>query len=341
MPSDKPTDERAATALQVLEKAREDYHSALVATSEELRGMLDAGSATAEARAERTAAELGAFAVGHIDIERFASFEETGEPVTVTEAPRIEAAARTLESLLERGSDLHFVRVEPGSDLRDATARALARAGRAFGAARTVELARSGKYDEGTHGGWLDSFPPFLWSRRERELAPPLVIEVDGADLRAEGLAEFLDGRQKIVLVVRGECAPAPLARLVTPDVFVTQTNNAADFQLLAEFEGPALGALVPQSAARFVHDPRAGGETWQRLAVAYLPEKEPKGSIGGLSGFQQAQELRQLKALAAEPVGAPAPAGEPGAAAAEPLADPVDKLAAWLLTQADLSDAG
>ncbi len=71
MPSDKPTDERAASALQVLEKAREDFRSALVATSEELRGLLDAGSATADARAERTAAELGAFAVGHIDIERF------------------------------------------------------------------------------------------------------------------------------------------------------------------------------------------------------------------------------------------------------------------------------
>ena len=80
MPSDKTTDERAPRALDVLAKARENFHSALVATSEELRGLLDAGSATAEARAERTAAELGAFAVGHIDIERFASFQEAAEP---------------------------------------------------------------------------------------------------------------------------------------------------------------------------------------------------------------------------------------------------------------------
>ena len=54
MPSDKATDDRASRALEVLEKAREDFQSALVATSEELRGLLDAGSATDEARAERT-----------------------------------------------------------------------------------------------------------------------------------------------------------------------------------------------------------------------------------------------------------------------------------------------
>jgi hypothetical protein len=119
--------------------------------------------------------------------------------------------------------------------------------------------------------------------------------------------------------------------------VFVMQTADPADVQRLAAFEGPAVGAVVPESAARFVHDPATGSETWQRLAVTYLPEKDPKGSIGGLSGFQQAQELRQLKALAARPA-ATAPAAEPGAAA-QPLENPVDKLAAWLLTQADLSD--
>ena len=68
MPSDKTTDERVSRAQEVLAKAREEYHSALVATSEELRGLIDAGSATAEAKAERTAAELGSFAVGHIDV---------------------------------------------------------------------------------------------------------------------------------------------------------------------------------------------------------------------------------------------------------------------------------
>ena len=97
---------------------------------------------------------------------------------------------RTLRSLLERGTDLYCLRVEPGSDLRDAISSGLGRVGRTFGAARTVELARSGSYDEAAHGGWMDSFPPALWSRREKQLAPPLVVEVDGTDLRPGGLAD-------------------------------------------------------------------------------------------------------------------------------------------------------
>ncbi len=68
------------------------------------------------------------------------------------------------------------------------------------------------------------------------------------------------------------------------------------------------------------------------------MPNKEPKQSLGGLSGFQQAQEVRQLVALAKQPAAAPSPAGE-AAEGAAPLSDPVDKLAAWLLTQADLSE--
>ncbi len=343
MPSDKTTDERASGALAVLEKAREDFQSALVATSEELRGLLDAGSATAGARAERTAAELGAFAVGHIDIEKFAAFEQTGKPVAVTEAPRLEAASRTLLSLLERGNDLYYVDVDPGSDLRDAVARGLGRVGRAFGAARTVELARSGKYDEATHGGWTDNFPPSLWSRREKQLAPPLVVEVDGADLRPGGLADFLDGEQKIVLVVRGSAPPAALARLITPGLLVVQTENPADLGVVTEAEGPAIAALVPGDACHFTHFPATDGGGG-RLVVRHMPTEEPKRALGNLSVFQQTEAMRHLAALAAGwGLGAPqptAPSGD-GASAPAPAASAADNLAAWILRQADISGTG
>ena len=115
-----------------------------------------------------------------------ARIEFVAESVSVdsTGGGGLEAAARTLRSLLERGTDLYHVRAEPGADLRDAVAHGLGRIGRAFGAARTVELARSGRYDEAVHGGWLDEFPPSLWSGRERALAPALVVEVDGAGTR-------------------------------------------------------------------------------------------------------------------------------------------------------------
>ena len=343
MPSDKTTDERASRALEALEKAREDFQSVLVATSEELRGLLDAGSATAEARAERTAAELGAFAVGHIDIERFAAFEETGEPIAVTEAPRLEAASRTLLSLLERGLDLYYVDVDPGSDLRDAVAKGLGRAGRAFGAARTAELSRSGKYDEATHGGWMDSFPPALWSRREKQLAPPLVVEVDGADFMPGGLADFMDGGQKFVFVVRGVAPPAALARLITPGLVVVQTDDPADLSVVAEAEGPAIVALVPGDACRFVHLPAEEGGRG-RLVVHHMPTEEPTRPLGGISAFQQTEGMRQLAALAAGwGLSAPAttsPSGD-GATAPAPAASAADTLAAWILRQADISGTG
>jgi len=342
MPSDKTTDERASRALEVLAKAREEYHSALVATSEELRGLLDAGSASEEARAERTAAELGAFAVGRIDIERFSSFEETGEPVAVAEAPRLEAASRTLLSLMDHGTDLYYIRVEPGSDLRDAVSNGLGRAGRAFGAARTVELSRSGKYDEATHGGWMDSFPPALWSRRERQLAPPLVVEIDGSDLRPAGLADFMDGEQKIVLVVRGSAPPAALARLITPGVVVVQTEDPADLAVVAETEGPAIAALVPPDACRFAHLPAVDGGRGH-LTVQHMPGEEPRRPLGGISVFQQVEGLRHLEALAAGwGLSAPmAAASGDGASAPASPASAADTLAAWILRQADISGTG
>ena len=342
MPSDKTTDERASRALEVLAKAREEYHSALVATSEELRGMLDAGSASEEARSERTAAELGSFAVGRIDIERFSSFEKTGEPVAVAEAPRLEAASRTLLSLLERGNDLYYVDVEPGSDLRDAVSNGLGRAGRAFGAARTVELSRSGKYDEATHGGWMDSFPPALWSRRERQLAPPLVVEIDGSDLRPAGLADFMDGEQKIVLVVRGSAPPAALARLITPGVVVVQTEDPADLAVVAETEGPAIAALMPPDACRFAHLPAVDGGRGH-LTVQHMPGEEPRRPLGGISVFQQVEGLRHLEALAAGwGLSAPmAAASGDGASAPASPASAADTLAAWILRQADISGTG
>ncbi len=343
MPSDKTTTERAERVMDVLAKAREVYHSALVATSEELRGMLDAGSATAEARAERTAAELGSFAVGLIDIERFASFQESGQPVAEKEAPRLEAAARTLQSLLDHEDDLYFVRVEKGADLRDAVASALARAGRAFGAARTVELAQAGKYDETIHSAWLDNFSPAVWNRRERDLAPPLVVDVDGSDLRPGGLADYLDGAQKIILLVRGAAPPAALAGLITPGLLVLQVDEPEDLAIVADASGPAIGALVPSEACRFVHLPSTDGGRG-RLTVEHMPTEEPRRALGGISAFQQAEGMRQLAVLSAgwglatpEPV---APSGD-GASAPAPAGTAADKLAAWILRQADVSGTG
>jgi hypothetical protein len=233
------------------------------------------------------------------------------------------------------------VDVPAGGDLRAGVARALADLGRAFGAVRTFEVARSGGRRAGEAAAALDGFPYARWSRGERRAAPPLVVAVDGADLRAGVLAEFLDGAQKIVLVVRGPCAPAALVRLVTPGTFVLQSADGTGLDRFAEWGGPGIAALVPDTAARFAHDPAGGAAAWQRLSVAHLPEGDPRISVGGASGAQQAEELRQLRMLAARPEAPPGAVAVPVAGAAPQAADPADKLAAWLLSQVDLSDLG
>jgi hypothetical protein len=342
MPSEHSIEARVDGALEAIEPARQSFHSALVATSGELKAMLDAGSSTAEERAERTAAELGAFAVGHIDVEKFASLQQTGEPLAVAAAPRLEAAARTLRGLLDAEDELYFVRVATGSDLRDAIADALGRAGRAFGAARTAELARAGSYDESLHGSWLDRFAPNRWNRRERDLAPPIVAEVDGGDLRPAGLADYLDGNQKIILVVRGPAPPAALARLITPGVTVIQSSDPADLDVMAGTEGPAIAALLTEQACRFVHLPD-GQAGRGRLVVHHMPDEEPKRPIGTVSAFQQVDAMRHLASLASGwGLGASEAAAASGDGADGPApTTAADMLAAWILRQADLQGTG
>jgi hypothetical protein len=191
----------------------------------------------------------------------------------------------------------------------------------------------------------LAGFPFRRWSAAERAKAPPLVVEVDGKDLVVGGLAGFLDGTVKLVLVVRGASPPAPLVRLVTPGILVLQTSEAPELELVGKTTGPAIAALVPEEAGSFLHQPAAGGA---RVEVRRIPEEEPKKGLGQISAFQQAEELGLLAALAESAAGTgtaeAGPAGAAGTAVGtadvpQRPAEPVDKLAAWLLKQADLSD--
>ena len=90
-------------------------------------------------------------------------------------------------------------------------------------------------------------------------LRPPLVIEVEGQDLRPASMAELLEGGQKIVLVVNGPAAPAPLVRLITPGVTVIQTDDPAELSALGAVAGPGIAALMPEGAAKFMHLPGKG----------------------------------------------------------------------------------
>jgi hypothetical protein len=337
-----PCDPRTAQALEALAGPRAAFHSAVAAAVGEVGAYLAARrGASADGRVRRTADELGAFAAGRIDVERFSTLlsrEDGLDPLTLA---RVERAHQTLVRLVEGGDALYCARVPAGGDLRDTVGEALARVGRAFSAARAVETVRSGRpaakdLDESAAG-----FAFRRWNRAEKRIAPPLVVEVAGADLQVGGLAEFLDGAQKIVLLISGEAPPAPLARLITPGVLVMQSADPGDLARVASTSGPAIAALVPEGAARFVHTPGAE-HLWARIEVQQLPDDEPRGSLGALSAFQRTEELGQLRALVTAPP-APAEAEPPQAEASTPAGravepsppDPADRLASWLLSQA------
>ena len=316
------------------------FRSALVNTTDEVRAMLRSRQSTLGSRAARVSAELGPLAAGRIDPERFATLVLDHHDADPAATRILEDALGVLTELADRGDRLAVVEVPAGASLYEVVARALAEIGRVFNAARAIVEVRAGRPRGGDGDPVVGPLPFARWTRSERRLAPPLVVALAGGDLRAAALAEFLDGRQKIVLVVEGECAPAPLARLVAPGTFVLQTADAAGLDRFAAWEGPGIAALVPESAARFVHDPAAGAASWDRLTIAHTPDKPPRRTVAGLSAAQQAEELEILRTLAARPAAIAPPADAPAAAEAG-TADPVDKLAAWLLSRVDLSDLG
>jgi hypothetical protein len=327
-----PSDDRITQALQALAAAKEGFSSSVAMSAEEVRGILEREKGVDENPQVKLAHELGPFAAGRIDLDRLAPFVSANSKMDGEKRAQVQKAYETLVGLKKAGDGLFQGKVEVDGYLRGTVVAALGKAGAAFGAARSVEWALHGIAPPEGVDDALGSFPPNLWNRAEKGCAPPLVLEVEGADLRAASLGDLLEGSQKIVLVVNGPAAPAPLVRLITPGVTVIQTDDPLELAALSATPGPGLAALMPEGAAKFVHAP--GGKTLnERLSVSFLPEKEPKKALGSISAFQQAEELRQLRALAASVQVPAAGAEEPSPAGAE--MDEAGQLAAWLIHQA------
>lgn len=337
-----PSDPRIETALRALAGPIERYRSAVVATVEDVRGYLATHRPNREPGDGAVAAGLGEFAAGRIDFSRYAKLLSDSGSEDPGRMRKVEKAFDILRVVAAGGDDLFQISVKSGARLRDAVAQRCTEIGRAFAAARVAGMATSGRLNANGAERLFEPLSFESWNDAERELAPPLVVEVDGADLRAAELAEFLDGNVKMVLVVRGEMTPAPLVRLITPSTFVLQTVDDTGLDRFSAFRGPAVAALVSEGAARFIHDPSRGAEPSRRLELLHVPEAAPQRRIGGMSARQQRDELDMLVALAASPVSAPAAAaaqaGEAGAPPSASEEDPVNKLAAWLLSQADLT---
>jgi hypothetical protein len=327
-----PSDPRVTRAFALLATPIEQYRAAVATTLEEVRGHLAAGRSDRQAHAQRLQSQLGAFGAGRIDTTRLSTLLGNREALDVPSLQRLERASDTLRNIVSRGSELLHLTILRGDDMALCVSARLALIGRAFAAARIAAAAHNRAASGLDETVALSTFPFGEWSASERKLAPPLVISVEGADLVAGTLAPFLDGMQKFLLIVDGPCAPAPLVRLITPGVLVIQGYDFPDFEVMTAWPATAVAALVPETAVRFTHDPAAGARSSQRLSVQMPPEARI-ARIGGLTAPQQSDELRQLEELAAPP---PAPAVAAHVVEAS-TADPVDRLAAWLLQQAQV----
>lgn len=290
-------------------------------------------AATDEERGARAQAELGEFSMDRIDAGRFATLFPPAPPASRPASAALDRALAALRTIAEADDQAFVVNVRAGSSVGRLIEKALAEVGRAFGAAMLVDAVRGGRYNPPEHDQLLQS--EFRsWKRAIRRQAPPLIVSLHGADLHGGALSDYADGREKIVLVVRGPCAPAPLARCITPGTLVLQTADGSGLDRVAAFDGPALAAVVPPEAAVFLHDPAAGREPWQRLTVQTLGDR-PRRSLGGVSVWQMSEDQKLLADLARTPFAIPA-AGGP-ASPAIGVDDAVDRIAAWLLTQSGL----
>ena len=324
-----PSDPRLASVLAAMARPIAEFRALIHDALGQAESFVVADAADPVTRAHRAGAELGPFAAGRIDAGRFAALFPAVPSVGPGALDALAHAIVTLGALIDRGDSAFVVDLPGWGRLGPAVDRALAELGRAFGAVMLSEAVRGGRYDRAAHDPLLDPIGFHSWSKAARRFAPPLIVTLEGSDLHPGALTEYADGREKIVLVVRGAAAPAPLARCVTPGTLVLQTNDGTGLDRVADFNGPAIAAVMPEGSAVFLHDPLAGREPWQRLTVRTIGEV-PKRALGGMSAWQMTEDRTLLGDLARTPFAIPTTGGPPVQALGAD--DAMDRVAAWLL---------
>jgi hypothetical protein len=317
-----------------MERPIAEFRSILQGALAQAEAFLVEQAADSSERAAHAAVGLGRFAAGRVDPARFASMFPAVPPVSPAAIAALQRVVATLHAVADRGNEAFAIDLPKGGRLGAKVGEVLAEFGRAFGAVILSEVVRAGGYQSSEHDRLLEPLEFHAWSKAERRFAPPLVVSLDGADLHVGALSDYADGRQKIVLVVRGAAAPAPLARCITPGTMVLQTVDGSGLDRVAAFDGPGVAAVMPEGAAVFCHDPAAGREPWQRLIVPTLGEV-PKRAISGMSAWQMAEDQTLLGDLARTPFAIPVSGGAPAPAVG--ANDAVERIAAWLLGQPEM----
>jgi hypothetical protein len=327
-----PFDEQVSSALSAVRPQLDVFRFAVSSTLERAKAMLTAHSGPSHA-----GAALGNFATGRIDPDRFAMISAGSAPLDSIGRTVVERAILLLEPQLAGGDGEFVVDVKSGTSPGNAIRARLTKLGSVFAAATLIELVRRRVYDPTQRVLSFGGHPFDRWNAGERKIAPPLVIRLEGADLDPFEIAPFLDGCVRLVFKVDGQCAPAPLARLISPGVFVAQTSDTEVLAKLTELDAPAIVAVMSGNEARFVHDPRGGTAPWQRLQVSNIPSSIPRKPIGNRSAWQLREDLAHLEALAKQPLPL-APLIDETAVPAGNSGDPAERLAAWLLDQSSFS---
>jgi hypothetical protein len=319
-----PSEERSALALQAIRPRIDMFHAALTVTVNQVSGLL-AGTRSA---ADDQSAALGNFAKGKVNLAQFEKFTRKATGMTPEVEIPVRAAEKVLRSLLAEGDDLFIVKIPEGRGLGHSLSVKLAHIGRAFAAARVIDLAKNGAYKEDKHAETLIRFPYAIWNSSERALAPPLVVEVSGQDFKPSAIVPLLDTNMKIVFNVSGDAPAAALSRVVSPGVFVQQETSDSNLDMFSAFKGIAVAAYLPSTAVSFVHDPSSGSTIYDHFISLTFPKEVRKRHIGGISPAQQAEDYTLLENLSVPPELVP-----------EAAEDPAGKLSAWLLGQTNLSD--
>ena len=316
-------------ALAALTRERDVFCAATATTLEQVRALAGA-AAPHEQLVERAAVQLGPFASGRVDSHRFGELFAASSGIGHEWLSALRHTQYLLKATLMLGDDAFCIDLPAGDDLRDAVNRSLAGLGRVFAGTHAVLSIRAGTYEPNSPEPMLSPLPPDRWTRGERAIAPPLVVELEGADLRVGGLDELLQGAQKIVLLVNGACPPAALVRLISPSVYVQQCRSVDELKDFSSFEGPGIAAVMTDGA-QFSSVPTESG--WPRLDLRQtVPETRRR--LGKITALQQNDELRWLQQLA---VVLERTEASPVAEGAPPTVEPGDQLAAWLLKQAQL----
>ena len=131
-----PSEDRTGIAIEAIRSRVELYHSAVAATTEQIRGLLAGAGETPEDQS----IALGNFAAGHVDVDRFSAFTRQEKQVEQSAELPIRAAQRALEDLLHMGDSLFVLKLTEGANLGARVAERLSAIGNAFSAAHVVQL---------------------------------------------------------------------------------------------------------------------------------------------------------------------------------------------------------